>query len=123
MFTPFQNRNLLTFTADAGLTLYGPFPKRDDDTFGVGIGVAQASSGASGYDRQLQFYQPTIYTPVGSAETFVEATYQVQVTPWWQIQPDFQYIFNPGAGIVNPNDPTQKVKNELVLGLRTNITF
>ncbi len=92
MFTPFQDRNLVSFTYDAGLTLYGPLPKRDDDTFGVGVGVARASSGASGYDRQLQFYQPAVYTPVRSAETFVEATYQLQVTPWWQIQPDVQYI-------------------------------
>ena len=57
------------------------------------------------------------------AETFVEATYQVQVLPWWQIQPDIQYVVNPGGGLANPNDPTQKIKNELVIGLRTNITF
>jgi porin len=43
--------------------------------------------------------------------------------PWWQIQPDIQYVFNPGAGIVNPNNPNEKVKNEAVLGIRTNITF
>lgn len=123
MFTPFQHRNLVSFSIDAGLTLYGPLPKRDDDTFAVGVSVARASSGASGYDRQLQFYQPAVYTPVRSAETFVEATYQLQVTPWWQIQPDVQYIINPGAGIADPNDPTQKLKNELVVGLRTNVTF
>jgi porin len=123
MFTPLQDRNLVSASFGAGFTLHGPFPGRDTDTFGVETGVAWASSGASGYDRQLQFYQPTVYTPVRSAETFVEATYQVQVTPWWQIQPDVQYFVNPGAGIVNPNDPTQRIKNELVVGLRTNITF
>ena len=36
--------------------------------------------------------------------------------------PDIQYVINPGAGIVNPNNPTQKIKNEFVIGLRTNIT-
>ena len=25
--------------------------------------------------------------------------------------------------IANPDDPTQRIKNELVIGLRTNITF
>ena len=36
-----------------------------------------------------------------------------QVTPWWQIQPDIQYVFNPGAGIVNPERPDgQKIGNE-----------
>ena len=87
------------------------------------MGIARASNAASGYDRDLQFYQPSAYTPMRSAETFVEATYQIQVAPWWQIQPDIQYVFNPGAGIANPNQPTQQIKNELVVGLRTNITF
>ena len=85
--------------------------------------LAQVSSGASSYDRDLQLYEPSVYTPVRSAETFVEATYQVQVLPWWQVQPDIQYVVNPGGGLANPNDPTQKLKNEFVIGLRTNITF
>ena len=123
MFTPLQDRNPISFSVDAGLTMHEPFLGRDNDTFGLATGVARVSNGASGYDKDLQFYDPSVYKPVRSAETFLEATYQVQVTPWWQIQPDVQYVFNPGAGIVNPNDPTQKVKNELVIGLRTNITF
>jgi hypothetical protein len=31
-------------------------------------------------------------------------------------------VFNPGGGIANP-DTGQKVKNETVIGLRTNILF
>jgi porin len=123
MFTPLQDRNLVSASFGAGFTLHGALPGRDNDSFGAETGIARASNGASGYDRDLQFYQPSAYTPVRSAETFVEATYQVQVTPWWQIQPDIQYVFNPGAGIADPEDPTQKIKNEFVVGLRTNITF
>jgi porin len=123
MFTPFQDRNLISFSVDAGLTLHEPFPGRDNDTFGLAMGVARVSNGASGFDRQMQFFQPSVYAPIRSSETFLEATYQAQVLPWWQIQPDIQYIINPSAGIANPNDPTQRVKNELVIGLRTNITF
>ena len=29
-------------------------------------------------------------------ETSVELTYSVQVTPWLRLQPDLQYVFNPG---------------------------
>ncbi len=64
-----------------------------------------------------------IYTPAQSTETVLEVTYQYQVTPWWQLQPDFQYVFNVGGGEANPNIPTQKISNEAVIGLRTNITF
>jgi porin len=78
-------------------------PGRDNDVFGLGVGVARVSTGAAAFDRDLQYFEPTVYTPVRSAETFLEATYQVQVAPWWQIQPDLQYVINPGAGIVNPN--------------------
>ena len=123
MFAPFQDRNLVSASLNAGLNLHGPLPGRDNDIFGLEMGVARASNGVSRYDRDLQFYQPAVYSPVRSAETFFEATYQLQVTPWWQIQPDVQYIINPGAGIANPDDSTQRIKNELVIGLRTNVTF
>jgi porin len=123
MFTPLQDRNLISFSVDGGLTLHEPLEGRSDDTFGLGFGVARVSNSASGYDRNLEFYEPASFTPVRGAETILEATYQIQAAKWWQIQPDIQYIFNPGAGIANPNDPPQKIKNELVIGLRTNITF
>jgi porin len=123
MFTTLQDRNLIAFSINGGLTLRDPLPSRDNDTFGLGMGVARVSNSVSAYDWDLRFYDPAVYTPVRSAETFLEATYQVQVTPWWQIQPDIQYFINPGAGLANPNDPTQKIKNEFVIGLRTNITF
>jgi porin len=53
----------------------------------------------------------------------VEISYQYQVTPWWHLQPDLQYVFNPGGGVVNPDNPSQKIGNELILGLRTTILF
>jgi porin len=63
------------------------------------------------------------YYPVRGSETFFEITYQYQLTPWCQIQPDFQYVINPGAGVLNPNAPGQRIANEFVLGLRMIISF
>jgi porin len=123
MFTPLQDRNLIAFSLNAGLTMHEPILGRDDDTAGVGVNFTQVSSGATGFDQDTAFYSPGVYSPVRHNETVLEATYQYQALPWWQIQPDVQYVFNPGAGIVNPDVPTQKIKNELVVGLRTNITF
>jgi porin len=45
------------------------------------------------------------------------------VSPWLQLQPDFQYISNPGGGIANPNEPGKKIGSAAVLGLRTIIQF
>ena len=53
----------------------------------------------------------------------LEVSYQAAVTPWWQLQPDFQYIFKPGGGIPNPAAPGQKIGSAAILGLRTVITF
>jgi porin len=123
MFTPYQDRNLVSASINAGLVMHAPLPGRDNDAFGVEMGTAWASSGASNFDRQQQFFNPSVCTPIRSSETFFEATYQIQVLPSWQVQPDLQYFINPGLGLANPNEPTQKIKNEWVVGLRTNITF
>jgi porin len=123
MFTTLQDRNLVSFSINGGIAVHQPFAGRDKDTFGLGFGVVQVSGGAANFDRSIQLFQPDVYSPVRGAETFLEATYQWQALGSIQIQPDIQYIINPGAGIANPNDPAQRVKNELILGVRTNITF
>jgi porin len=38
------------------------------------------------------------------------------------MQPDFQYVFSPGGGVLNP-DQTSIIKNEMIVGLRSAITF
>ncbi len=123
MLTTLVDRNAISFSVNGGLTLHDPFAGRDNDVFGLGFGLARVSSGVSNYDRDLQAFAPSLYTPVRGAETFLEATYQAQILPSWQIQPDLQYVINPGGGLANPDEPTQKIKNELVIGLRTTLTF
>jgi len=75
-------------------------------------------------DRTINVFLRTMTTfEVRGAETFVEATYQYQVTPWWQLHPDIQYVFNPGGGVLNQNASGQTIRNEVVLGIRTNVLF
>ncbi|MGB9154623.1 MAG: carbohydrate porin [Alphaproteobacteria bacterium] len=121
MGTPETDRNLIDFSMNAGFTLHEPIPLRDSDTLGIGVGYADVSNRAVGFDQDTASYNPGTYTPIRSSETFVEATYQYQVLPWWQVQPDIQYVFNPGAGAVD--DSGQRIKNEAIIGLRTNISF
>jgi porin len=117
MGDPLGASNLIAFSMNAGLTLHEPIPHRRDDTIGIGMGYTHVGSGAVAADRYAAaFVDPA--TPIRSAETYVEATYQYQLYPWIQLQPDFQYVFNPGAGILNPNAPNQRVHNEAVIGIR-----
>jgi porin len=127
MDTPQGDRNLIDFSANAGVVYHDPMTNRPDDTLAIGMGYAHVSSRAAAYDRDVAAYNSTVspsgYFPVRSSETYVEATYQYQLHPWWQLQPDVQYVFNPGGGIANPDEPGQRVANEFVLGLRTNVLF
>jgi porin len=122
MGTPQTDRNLIEFSMNVGATLHDPLPDRDDDTAGIGLCYAKVSRNASDLDRDFA-NQSTTFLPVRTDETVLELTYQYQVTPWWILQPDFQYVFNPGAGVANPNAPGERVQDEAVFGLRTIITF
>jgi porin len=122
MGTPLSDRNVIVASLNAGITMHEPFLHRDDDSFGLGMGYAKVSNNAAALDRDNGFFNGG-FAPVRNGETFVEATYQYAMAPWWQLQPDVQYVFGPGAGVANPNNPGQSVHNELVLGLRTNILF
>ncbi len=123
MDTPQGDRNLVDFSLNAGLVYHDPLPNRADDTLALGLGYAHVSNRVQAYDRALAAFNPGVYMPIETTETYLEASYQYQVHPWWQVQPDVQFVFNPGGGLVNPNAPTQRIKNELVFGLRTNVLF
>jgi porin len=122
MGTPEANRNLITLGLNAGLVMHQPLRYRNDDTFAVGMGYAKVSDRVAALDRDTANFNGSFF-PIQHSETYVEATYQYQATPWWQLQPDLQYVFNPGGGIVDSSNPTQRVGNEFVIGLRTNILF
>ena len=115
------DRNLVDLGINAGVTLKAPFKGRDNDVVGLALGYAQIGSHAQDLASATAAYTPGY--PSRGSETVVEATYQYQVTPWWQLQADFQYVFSPGGGIPNPDNPSQRVSNEAIVGVRTNITF
>jgi porin len=115
------DRNLADFSANAGIALKAPLPGRDNDSIGVGFGVAKISPSAIGLDQDTDRLSRPY--PIRSSETFIEVTYQYQAAPWWLVQPDFQYVFTPGGGIPDPLRPGQRVGNEALFGLRTNIVF
>jgi len=125
MGTPLADRNLIDFSLNAGFIVHSPFRYRTDDIFGIGMGYAHVSNRASSLDRDTNNFNGTPGAPVRSGETFVEMTYQYLLKPWIILQPDVQYIINPGGGIPDPTDPNpnHRIKNELVLGLRAIVSF
>ena len=92
-----------------GLTYTGLLPGRDRDS--AGIAVASAANG----DKFRDFMNSVELTPVDYAETAIEVTYRAEVFPWLHVQPDFQYIINPGM------DPS--LKNAFQVGARVEVIF
>ncbi len=95
--------NLFAFYADSGFTWRGITPSRADDTLGLAVAWGCLSSAA----REA--------TQSRRSEVALELTYQCQVTPWMSIQPDVQWIIQPGA--------SAEVANALVFGLRAAVVF
>ena len=116
------DRNLASFSVNAGITLKAPLPGRDNDTLGFGFGLAKIGNRAILLDQDTAALRNGAY-PIRSSESFIELTYQAQVAPWLAMQPDFQYVWTPSGGIPNPNNPAKRIGNEAIFGIRTNVTF
>lgn len=115
------DRNLVDFSVNGGVTVKALIPGREGDTLGLGFGAGTIGSSARQADRDRVTFGGA--SPVRSNETFIEVTYQAQVTPWLQVQPDFQYVVRPAGGVPNPYNPTRRIGDEAVFGVRTSITF
>ncbi len=118
------DRNLVSFSADAGVTVTAPFASRPRDVLGVGLAFLKLSPRAQALDRDGNVFNGT-RLPARNHETLLEASYQYQVRAWWLLQGIVQYTVRPGAGAVDPNDATQtrRIPNATVIGLRTAVTF
>lgn len=115
------DRNPIDFYVDAGLAYAGPFARKDD-IVGIAFGYARIGDTSRALDADVARFTGQVY-PIRSGEAVLEITYRLQVAPWWQVQPDFQYIFNPGGGIPDPRFPGRRADDAAVLGLRAAITF
>ncbi|PXX18603.1 OprB family porin [Paraburkholderia tropica] len=115
------DRNLVDLAVNAGVTLKAPFTGRDNDVAGLAVSYAKIGSHARGLANDTAAVTPGY--PALSSETVLEATYQFQIAPWWQVQADFQYVFRPGGGVPDPQNTSRRIGDEAVVGVRTVVAF
>jgi porin len=115
-----NDRNLINFYADGGLVYQGLIPGRPNDKVGAATAFARVGNNARGLDADTGLYG-NFYFPVRSSETMIELMYQAQLKQWLMVQPDLQYIVNPGGGVLNPDGTFRK--NAWVIGVRSLINF
>ena len=89
-----------------GLHLKGPLASRADDI----VGLAWTRAGMSQKWRDVQ----TVPADTKSSESALEITWRFAVTPYLAIQPNYQYIRNPGGGSA-PNAKLIGVRLDLAL--------
>jgi len=108
VLSPQQNIAKLPFEANGGLVYKGLIPARDDDytCFGIVYGkfsrdyARSVADSGNGYpDYELVF----------------EWNYKVQLTKFAFVQPDVQWVINPGG--------TNRIPNALVLGAQMGMVF
>jgi porin len=105
------DRNPLGYEATFGARYTGLLPDRPTDKIGAGLIYSDNSNSAS------DAYEDAFAHTRGGlgGETTIELDYQYNPAPWLSIQPDLQYIFDPG-GDASRDDI-------LVAGLRTIVRF
>jgi porin len=96
---PRSTVSLMPYFVGGGLSYQGAIPRRDDDIASAGVIYGTFSR----------------YIPRTTAETVIEANYQVNLTGWLSVTPDIQYVIRPNG--------SSAIKNALVLGTQVAIIF
>jgi porin len=91
------------------------FPHRPHDTFAAGFAYTGISNDVRGFNGSQGLANARNF------EALFEICYTAQLKPGWTFQPDFQYIWQPEGGALEPSG--KSVPNAAVWGIRTTINF
>jgi len=114
-----SDRNLSNLFVEGGLNWVAPFPERPNDIFGLGVSFLGISPSAQRFSQDLVSFGRST-SPYASSETVVEATYTAPVTDWLTLQPDIQFVANPGAGVPG-SFGRAPLPHALVIGMRATL--
>jgi porin len=116
------DRNLLSWYMDGGFSITAPFRECPDDVLTFGVAYSNISPDASALDLATRRIAGSSY-PIRNGETAFELSYTAQITPWWTLQPDLQYIVHPGGNVPDPDDLSHVIENRFLVELRTTVAF
>ena len=91
-------------------------PNRPDDALGIAVVYTGISDQVHGFDVDSGLPVARNY------EALFEICYTAQIQTGWTLQPDFQYIVQPGGNVPNASG-TGAVGNASVFGVRTTLNF
>ena len=103
-----DNMNKFPFFIMGGLVYKGLVPGRDDDKTAVQMVYAK-------YSDKIKESQQSVGSSPQQYEIALELTHRIMITKWMYMQPDMQYIIQPGG--------TGNIDDALVLGFQFGLTF
>lgn len=112
-----DRQNPMDFYFDTGIVFTGFVPGRSKDAFGAAFGYGDISS------RLVAAEIAAGQTITSNYESVLEINYTAEICPGITVIPDFQYIWNPGGRVENPDEPGEIVENAAVIGVRTKISY
>lgn len=116
LFAPDSEINTFPFFFNGGLVYKGLIPGRDQDYAGFAVVYGKYSDKLDpSITQSTEFKLEADTMRPKDFETVLEWMYKVQITEWLNIQPDVQYIINPGG--------TGNIKNALVLGFQLGVSM
>ena len=89
-----------------GLVYTGVVPGRDEDQAGL-------SFAAAAFAHRYRQNEAVAGRMIGAREVVIEAAYRAAIAAWFSIQPDVQYVANPGGD--------RSLRDAVVIGLRVKI--
>ncbi len=115
-----DDRNFTSLFVQGGLNWAGPVAGRPKDVAGLALAYTNLGNAERRYGADLVRFG-SASTPFRGHETIIELTYQYAVIPGLTLQPDVQYVINPGAGV--PNGQVSPLKNAVAAGMRATVVF
>jgi porin len=106
---------LLQYYWEAGLLYRGTFRGRDQDTIGLAVNQSRVSNILIAAQNQQNMVMPGTVDTQSVGETDIELNYRAQLTPWFAVMPNIQYVIHPNA--------VTQIPNAFVLGLQVGAAF
>jgi porin len=106
--SPDEDKSAIPYYLNGGLIYEGLIPCRPNDKTSLGMYSAWFSSSMRSAERSAGLASQT-------NETDIEFNHQVQLTPYLYLRPNIQYVIKPNG--------LNGIRNALVLGVETGITF
>jgi porin len=107
-YYPQQEISIVPFQVNIGLNYKGLLPNRDDDRTVLHFIYGDISNDFARASRRRG-------GALADSEKVIEFGHRFQITKWSYIQPDIQYVIDPGG--------TGDIENAVVIGAEMGVTF